>query len=208
MDAEKVRTLLSLRGYNILEVNDVAKEEIFVIDVEKDGISQRFVVKVAPPNKVVGTAMIREVREKMEEFKADRGVIMGGKRSTPNAEEMAEEGGIELLVDYPRFNIFDHELVPRHEVISEEERKWLFETFHVREDQLPKIKDTDPAVKAIGAKPGDIVKITRKSVTAGEIIFYRYVVKGRYMPQIAKEEYGVAEEGEEEVTEEGEFEEL
>ncbi|MBS7288294.1 MAG: DNA-directed RNA polymerase subunit H [Candidatus Freyarchaeota archaeon] len=144
----------------------------------------------------------------MEEFKADRGAIIGGKRSTPNAEEVAEEGGVELLVDYPRFNIFEHELVPKHEVISEEERRWLLETFHVREDQLPKIKDTDPAVKAIGAKPGDVIKITRKSPTAGETIFYRYVVKAKYVPQIAREEYGLVEEGGEEEAAEEEWEEL
>ncbi|MEM3147587.1 MAG: DNA-directed RNA polymerase subunit H, partial [Candidatus Jordarchaeales archaeon] len=183
---------------------EITGEGFFVVDAEKGGVNQKFVVKVAPPNKVVGTAMIREVKEKMGEFKAGRGVIMGGKRSTPNAEEMAEESGVELLVDYPRFNIFEHELVPRHEVISEEERKWLLETFHVREEQLPRIKDTDPAVKAIGAKPGDIIKITRRSPTAGETVFYRYVVKGKYAPQIAKEEYGVIEEGEEEVVEEEE----
>ena len=42
---------------------------------------------------------------------------------------------------------------------------------------MPQIESGDPAVKAIGAKPGDILKITRKSTTAGEHITYRYVVE-------------------------------
>ena len=42
---------------------------------------------------------------------------------------------------------------------------------------MPQIKSTDPAVKAIGAKPGDMLKIIRKSATAGEHIAYRYVVE-------------------------------
>jgi DNA-directed RNA polymerase subunit H len=41
---------------------------------------------------------------------------------------------------------------------------------------MPQVKANDPAVKAIGAKPGDVLKIIRKSQTAGEHIAYRYVV--------------------------------
>jgi DNA-directed RNA polymerase subunit H len=42
---------------------------------------------------------------------------------------------------------------------------------------MPQVKSGDPAVKAIGAKPGDVLKITRKSTTAGEHVTYRYVVE-------------------------------
>jgi DNA-directed RNA polymerase subunit H len=35
----------------------------------------------------------------------------------------------------------------------------------------------DPAIIGLGVKPGDMIKITRKSATAGESIYYRYVVE-------------------------------
>lgn len=76
------------------------------------------------------------------------------------------------------FNIFDHELVPEHILLSKEEAQKLLNTYRVKPFQLPKIKDTDPAVKALNAKPGDIIKIIRKSPTAGVAEYYRYVVKG------------------------------
>ena len=44
--------------------------------------------------------------------------------------------------------------------------------------QLPWIRASDPAAKALGAKPGDIIKIIRKSKLAGYSIAYRYVVPG------------------------------
>ena len=40
---------------------------------------------------------------------------------------------------------------------------------------LPKIKSDDPVVKAIEAKPGDILRITRESQTAGVFVTYRIV---------------------------------
>jgi DNA-directed RNA polymerase subunit H len=42
---------------------------------------------------------------------------------------------------------------------------------------MPQIKSIDPVVKAIGAIPGDVLRIIRKSQTAGEHITYRYVVE-------------------------------
>ena len=44
--------------------------------------------------------------------------------------------------------------------------------------QFPYILTTDPVAKEIGAKPGDFVRITRKSETAGSSVYYRYVVEG------------------------------
>jgi DNA-directed RNA polymerase subunit H len=75
-------------------------------------------------------------------------------------------------------NVQDHELVPKHEVLTQQERKEVLETLGVDKDQLPQIKETDPMSKVIGAKPGDVVRIVRKSPTAGQTVYYRTVIKG------------------------------
>ncbi|MEM0217283.1 MAG: DNA-directed RNA polymerase subunit H [Candidatus Nezhaarchaeales archaeon] len=75
-----------------------------------------------------------------------------------------------------KFTILDHELVPKHILLTKEERKQLLEQLKIRPEQLPWIRASDPVAKLIGAKPGDIVKIIRKSPTAGEAIAYRFVV--------------------------------
>jgi DNA-directed RNA polymerase subunit H len=76
-----------------------------------------------------------------------------------------------------RVDILKHEFVPKHEVLTAAEKKELLEGMGITERQLPKILDSDPVIKKIEAKPGDVVKITRKSQTSGETVYYRLVAE-------------------------------
>jgi len=76
------------------------------------------------------------------------------------------------------FNIFEHELVPEHRILSEEEKRELLKRYKIRLSQLPQMLVSDPAAVALGAKPGDVVEIKRKSKTAGVYFYYRLVVEG------------------------------
>ncbi|BFH73310.1 DNA-directed RNA polymerase subunit H [Sulfurisphaera javensis] len=71
-----------------------------------------------------------------------------------------------------------YELVPKHEVLSVEEAYKVLKELGIRPEQLPWIRASDPIAKMIGAKPGDIIKITRKSPLSGEAVVYRYVISG------------------------------
>lgn len=75
------------------------------------------------------------------------------------------------------FNVLTHELVPEHTILNENEVKELLDKLNIIPEQLPKIIKNDPAAKAIDAEEGDILKIIRKSPTAGTIIYYRLVTK-------------------------------
>jgi len=72
----------------------------------------------------------------------------------------------------------DHVLVPKHEVLPVEEAYKILKELGVGPEQLPWLKASDPVAEVIGAKPGDIVKITRHSPVVGELVVYRYVVSG------------------------------
>lgn len=76
------------------------------------------------------------------------------------------------------YNIFNHQLVPKHELLSKKEAEELMKEFHIRPHQLPYVRTSDPAAETLGAKMGDILRVTRKSPTAGEVVVYRYVVEG------------------------------
>ncbi len=70
----------------------------------------------------------------------------------------------------------NHILVPKHSKISEKEKKELLEKYSINLKDLPKVLIKDSAVLDLDVKEGDIIKILRKSQTAGEFVFYRRVV--------------------------------
>jgi len=71
-----------------------------------------------------------------------------------------------------------HELVPKHEVLSVEEAYTMLKGLGIRPEHLPWIRASDPIARTINAKPGDIIKITRKSPLSGDVVTYRYVISG------------------------------
>ena len=74
-------------------------------------------------------------------------------------------------------DVFKNQLVPKHEVVPRREAEELLERLHIKPHQLPYLRADDPAAMQIGAKPWDVVKVTRQSPTAGEVVVYRYVIE-------------------------------
>ncbi len=71
-------------------------------------------------------------------------------------------------------NPTEHVFVPRHEKVPDAEVADLLKTLRAKASQLPLIRfHTDMQARCLGLIPGDIVKITRPSPSAGEYIVYR-----------------------------------
>ena len=72
-----------------------------------------------------------------------------------------------------RLNVLLHEMVPDHQIMTGEEVTELLKTFDISEDQLPKIYHDDPAIKACSGKPGNVIRIIRKTNTMICSLFFR-----------------------------------
>ena len=69
-----------------------------------------------------------------------------------------------------------HYLVPEHVLIRKEKADELMNELGISKNSLPKITKLDPAIKPLKADRGDVVKIIRDSITAGQATYYRRVV--------------------------------
>jgi len=71
--------------------------------------------------------------------------------------------------------IQEHILVPEHSLVSEEDAEAFLNKLNAPKSKIPVILKDDPAIKKLKANTGDIIKIERKSHTAGKSIYYRVV---------------------------------
>ena len=78
-------------------------------------------------------------------------------------------------IDMIVINPMNHVLVPKHEIVPEDQHKALMTSMYITaKSKFPEIKfHADPIARCIGAVPGDIIKITRPSTSSGESIIYR-----------------------------------
>lgn len=140
-------------------------------------VAVRAVTWILKEPKVVGVALVRDIAREMEERNAQEGMLVGGLRFTPAAKKSARTARVELIEGtYASFDIFQHELVSKHSVVSADEIQLVLGHYGIERNQLPRILRDDPAAKALGAKPGQVVRIERDSATSGIAYYYRLVV--------------------------------
>jgi len=75
-----------------------------------------------------------------------------------------------------KFRSDKHIFIPKHSQLSDSQKEKLLEKYNISEKELPRILKTDSAIISLNSKPGDVIKIIRKSETATEAVFYRVVV--------------------------------
>ncbi|CUG82278.1 DNA-directed DNA polymerase II subunit, putative [Bodo saltans] len=73
-------------------------------------------------------------------------------------------------------NITRHELVPEHTPLSEPELVELLKAHSLEKHMLPRMLTTDPVAVYFGLEKGRVVRISRKSESAGRYVTYRQVV--------------------------------
>ena len=75
-----------------------------------------------------------------------------------------------------KLDLFAHVMVPKHRIMSDEEKEKLLKKYNISVQQLPRILINDPICRELKAKVGDVIEIERDSPTAGKAMYYRVVV--------------------------------
>jgi DNA-directed RNA polymerase subunit H len=176
LEERKAEVLIKLRGYKLLKKQKHEDAVGYIIKMPKE--NAKAIVWCVPGETTVGINSINRLQKAMKDVEVERGIVVTDGRYTHAVKQGAKKKKIELLPKtFPAFDLFEHKLVPKHEILEDEERTELLAKYKVQPYQLPQISSVDPAVKAIGARPGDVLKIIRGSPTAGKHVAYRYVVE-------------------------------
>ncbi|KAK2626329.1 hypothetical protein QTJ16_004591 [Diplocarpon rosae] len=129
----------------------------------------------------VGIKQMRTFAQHCSQNNFATGILITSVNITPAALKIipavAAETRIECFMDADLLvNITHHELVPKHVMLSKVEKAALLARYRLKDTQLPRIQLNDPVAKYYGLRRGQVVKIIRKSETAGRYASYRLCV--------------------------------
>ncbi len=173
-----VKEILEFRGYGIKKTNE--NDDYLDVYAQKRNEEGEKIDAIArfPKNPQIGVKTIRTLGKLQTEEEIDDALLIAEAPLTHYAKKESVKLGIEIISSSnPLFNIFEHDLVPQHLKLSTREIRTFLKNFQIAKHQIPKIIETDPAVKAIQAKPGDVIKIVRNPQMGDQGSYYRVVIK-------------------------------
>lgn len=129
---------------------------------------------------VMGVKEVRIFAQHLDQHNFQAGILISQVAVTPNGARIIPTvlpRTLEIFLEQDLLvNITHHELVPKHVLLSPEEKRLLLERYRLKESQLPRIQTGDPVAKYLGLRRGQVVKIIRKSETAGRYASYRWAI--------------------------------
>ncbi|EGC33614.1 RNA polymerase II core subunit [Dictyostelium purpureum] len=180
--------MLSDRGYITSAIDaevprDITnRDELKIYCVKKDDPTESVYV-FFPEVPKVGVTHIKKYVELMKSRQTNRAIIVVQQNITPFAKQALVEISQDKKIVLEQFNeaellvnITHHQLVPKHILLTKEEKLELLTRYKMKESQLPRIQLNDPIARYFGLARGNVVKIVRPSETAGRYITYRLCV--------------------------------
>lgn len=128
----------------------------------------------------VKLATVQAIFNQFGKEKLHRMIIVFQNKATSKARDCTENFPLykvetfeitELLT-----NITMHSLMPKHEILLEDEKQKLLQKYDVQEHQLPRMLEKDAVSRYYGLEKGTVVKVTYDREISGSHETYRCVV--------------------------------
>ena len=167
------------------EFKETITDGLFTMSVQKDtdeGMMEDNRIIVFFPNEdKISQEHINSYVKRLHDQSIFHCILIVKGKITPSAEKSLREFESSLTIEVFHekelfVNITKHEYVPKHIILTNEEKKELLRRYKVKDFQLPKILKGDAIARYLGLKRGQVVKIIRKSETAGKYITYRLCI--------------------------------
>jgi len=174
-----ISNMLRIRNY-IVDDEEYKKCDEFYLTHKTGDVSDKIYVYFPQTSTKVGVLAIRQYIKEMQQNNVNNAIIVVKEEVTSFAKAVFQEAK-PLILEHFRENelLIDklsHVLVPKHELLSEDEKRELYKTYKIKDINLPKILSNDPITRYFGGKKGQIFKITRPSESSGEYIYYRIII--------------------------------
>jgi len=176
-------------GFNINEIDAMVSNEQLDMLIENPNEKRKIYIKYHLSSKQIRQGMLDDLIEELYNIenvleKKDTLIIIT--EDEPNDSIVSK---LKYIYDHDeifvvihnihrlQFNILQHNLVPKCNILSEvDENNLMIELKIKTKKQLPEISRFDPQALALCLRPGNIAKFTRKSITALETVYYRVCV--------------------------------
>ncbi|KAG0434801.1 DNA-directed RNA polymerases I, II, and III subunit RPABC1 [Dictyocoela muelleri] len=122
---------------------------------------------------------IKLIIDDLERQNIKKLILISEEGASYSAQKVIDECNLEIdffKIKELMFNVTKHILVPKHRIMSENEKIEYLNKRKISENELPKILKSDPVAKYFGARKGDVFEIERNSSTAGISYYYRIVI--------------------------------
>ncbi len=175
-----ILNMLITRGYLIENHEEFinSEEEEFLI-TKIDDENKKIYVFFPKTSTKVGVFTIRQYIKEMQDNNVDQSIVIVKDEITAFAKKVFIEAKPLIIECFKENELFvdklNHVFVPKHELISEDEKKELYKVYKLKDGLLPKILSTDAITRYFGARKGQVFKITRDSESSGDYIYYRIV---------------------------------
>jgi len=171
--------MLEDRGYSLIKSMEKQDNQIKILFEKKDESKNKILVVLLFENGK--KEIINKLAVKLNEMKIKNCILVLNNISSQSREiipELKNTGGNSIFIEIFEFielthNVSRNIMVPKHELLSEEETNILLNEYKIKKNQLPIILDTDPQVRYHNWDVNSVIKITRRN---GEI-YYRCIKK-------------------------------
>jgi len=167
--------------WNAAQAEGAGRERFVILCAKAENPDEKILVYFPDEHKRVGVKPIRTLATRMTSANISHAILVVRQALTTFAKTAIMETLAKMRIEVFHenelvVNITNHELVPQHQPLTEEEKNFLLERYQLKPSQLPRIQQSDPVARYFGLQRDNVVKIIRPSETAGKYVTYRLCI--------------------------------
>jgi len=130
---------------------------------------------------VISLGKVPEITDFLNSTTEHKILIVQSMNTRTEQKVILEYPGTEVFLEKNlMMNLSEHVLIPKHELLSDEEAEKVINEYDLKKKEFPKILWNDPMARYYNMQVGQICRIIRPSETAGLGFTYRLVIKPVY----------------------------